>query len=181
MPNFLNIDGTVEDSFKVGGPQGPQAKNNSGAFQFRNSADSADANISAGTATLATADVSTSLVFSEATNDLTVVAEDQSGGARTATFPNLGGNDEITLNAQSQTLSNKTLTTPTIVSSGSIIDGNGNAYVVFEQTGSAVAEVKIKNAATGSNPELIGQGETNTGLNLVCSGTGAVIVASYRS
>lgn len=178
MPNFLNIDGTVEGSFKIGGPQGPQAKNNSGAFQFRNSADSADANISAATATLATADVSTSIVFNESTNDLTVVADDQTGGARTATFPNLGGNDEITFNTQQQTLANKTLTTPTIVSTGSIIDGNGNAYVVFEETGSAVAEVKIKNASTGLNPEIIGQGETNTGLNLVCAGTGAVIVAS---
>ena len=173
MANFLNIDGTQEAAFKINGPAGPQIKNDAGTFKLRNTGDSADAAVSASTAT-----VSTSIIFDQ-TNDLTVDAPNQTGAARIASFPALGANDQITCNDAVQTLAGKTLTTPTIVNAGSIIDGNANEYVKFEQTNLAVNEITIKNNIANNPPQILATGgDANVTLGLIAKGTGAVFVGS---
>lgn len=68
-----------------------------------------------------------------------------------------------------------TLTTPRIVDTGYIADANGNEYLKFSQTTSAVNEITIKNAATTNAPEIQATGgDTNIDIKLVPKGTGIV-------
>jgi len=71
-----------------------------------------------------------------------------------------------------QTLTNKTLTSPKIGTS--ILDTNGNELLLLTATGSAVNEITLANAASGNAPSLTASGETNVSLNLVPKGTGQV-------
>ena len=69
-----------------------------------------------------------------------------------------------------QTLTNKTLTTPVIAQ---INDTNGNEEVKFTTTASAVNELTVANAATGSGPEISATGgDTNIDLKLTPKGSG---------
>ncbi len=75
------------------------------------------------------------------------------------------------------TLTNKTLTTPTLTSPiiDVIDDSNGNEEIIFTTTASAVNELTVANAATGNNPNVTASGDdTNVGINLTPKGTGAV-------
>lgn len=84
------------------------------------------------------------------------------------------GSDVVTL-TDTQTLSSKTLTTPKIVDTGSIIDGNANEYIKFSQTASAVNEITVTNAATTAAPQLSATGDdTNIDLKLAGKGTGKI-------
>jgi len=59
------------------------------------------------------------VVFNEATNDLTLAVADQATGARTLTIPDLGAADgDLVVSNLAQTLTNKTLTAPTISATG---------------------------------------------------------------
>lgn len=72
-----------------------------------------------------------------------------------------------------QTLTNKTLTSPKIT--GSVLDSNGNEVITLVSVASAVNEVSISNAATGTGPTLSATGgDTNIDLNLAGKGTGSV-------
>jgi len=72
-----------------------------------------------------------------------------------------------------QTLTNKTLTTPVIAQ---INDANGNEELKFTTTASAVNEITITNAATGTRPDLsVTGGDTNIGLSITTKGTGLVL------
>ncbi len=71
-----------------------------------------------------------------------------------------------------QTLTNKTLTSPKIGTS--ILDTNGAELLLLTATGSAVNEITLANAASGNAPSLTASGETNVSLNLVPKGTGQV-------
>ena len=74
-----------------------------------------------------------------------------------------------------QTLTNKTLTSPKIGTN--ILDTNGNELVVLTATGSAVNEVTLANAATGNSPTLTASGgDANIDLTLAGKGTGKVVV-----
>ena len=73
-----------------------------------------------------------------------------------------------------QTLTNKTLTSPKIGTS--ILDTNGNELALLTATGSAVNEFTIANGATGNGPRLSATGETNVDLDLLAKGTGHVTV-----
>ena len=73
-----------------------------------------------------------------------------------------------------QTLTNKTLTTPKIGTS--ILDTNGNELFKLTATGSAVNEFTIANAASGAGPRLSATGETNVDLDLLAKGTGHITV-----
>jgi len=94
-----------------------------------------------------------------------------------------------------QTLTNKTLTSPTlntaILQLGAslntngfdiafnnatgIDDDSGNQQIIFNKTASAVNEVTLANAATGNNPNFTASGDdTNIGINFTPKGTGAV-------
>ena len=80
----------------------------------------------------------------------------------------------ITLSG-TQTLTNKTLTTPKIGTS--ILDTNGNELAKLTATGSAVNEFTVANAATGGSPTLSATGgDSNIDLDLLAKGTGHVTV-----
>ncbi len=77
--------------------------------------------------------------------------------------------------AGTETLTNKTLTAPKIVTNGYIADAIGNELLVFGQTANAVNEIKISNAASNLGPTIETQGSsTNVDLNISTKGTGKV-------
>ena len=75
-----------------------------------------------------------------------------------------------------QTLTNKTLTSPKIGTS--ILDTNGNELALLTATGSAVNEFTIANAATGAGPTISSTGgDSNIDINITPKGTGDVVLA----
>ena len=87
----------------------------------------------------------------------------------------LGQDGDVTLTG-TQTLTNKTLTSPKIGTN--ILDTNGNELVVLTATSSAVNEVTLANAATGGAPTITASGETNVGITLAAKGTGVIQLQS---
>jgi hypothetical protein len=83
----------------------------------------------------------------------------------------VGEANEVTLTG-TQTLTNKTLTSPKIGTN--ILDTNGNELINLTATGSAVNELTLANAATGNGPILSATGETNVDINLNPKGTGVL-------
>ena len=81
------------------------------------------------------------------------------------------GAGDVTLTG-TQTLTNKTLTSPKIGTS--ILDTNGNELALLTATGSAVNEITLANAATGNGPIISSTGETNVDLNLNPKGSGVL-------
>ena len=82
------------------------------------------------------------------------------------------GMGTVTLDG-TQTLTNKTLTSPKIGTN--ILDTNGNELINFTATGSAVNELTIANAGTGvAGPVISATGETNVGININPKGTGVL-------
>jgi len=72
-----------------------------------------------------------------------------------------------------QTLTNKTLTTPII---GQINDANGNAELKFSAIASAVNQVTIENSATGNPVHISATGtDTNIGIHLAPKGTSGYV------
>ena len=85
------------------------------------------------------------------------------------------GMGDVTLTG-TQTLTNKTLTSPKIGTS--INDTNGNESVKLTATSSAVNEFTIANAATGAGPTLSSTGgDSNIDINITPKGTGDVVLA----
>ena len=75
-----------------------------------------------------------------------------------------------------QTLTNKTLTSPKIGTS--ILDTNGNELALLTATSSAVNEFTIANGATGQAPTLSSTGgDSNIDINIIPKGTGDVVLA----
>jgi len=84
----------------------------------------------------------------------------------------VGAAGDVTLTG-TQTLTNKTLTSPKIGTN--ILDTNGNELINFTATGSAVNELTIANAGTGvTGPVISATGETNVGININPKGTGVL-------
>ena len=84
----------------------------------------------------------------------------------------VGATGDVTLTG-TQTLTNKTLTSPVIGTK--ISDTNGNELINLTATGSAVNEFTLANASTGNAPTLSATGETNVGINIKPKGTGETI------
>ena len=85
------------------------------------------------------------------------------------------GAGDVTLTG-TQTLTNKTLTSPKIGTS--ILDTSGNELALLTATGSAVNEFTIANAATGNGPTLSSTGgDSNIDINVTPKGTGDVVLA----
>ena len=78
---------------------------------------------------------------------------------------------DVTLTG-TETLTNKTLTSPKIGTS--ILDTNGNELALLTATSSAVNEFTIANAGTGAGPTLSSTGETNVDININPKGTGVL-------
>ena len=82
---------------------------------------------------------------------------------------------DVTLTG-TQTLTNKTLTSPKIGTS--ILDTNGNELALLTATSSAVNEFTIANAATSAGPTLSSTGgDSNIDINITPKGTGDVVLA----
>ena len=74
-----------------------------------------------------------------------------------------------------QTLTNKTLTSPKIGTS--ILDTNGNELFKLTATSSAVNEITYNNAATGNKPTLTASGDdSNIGVSIQPKGSGTVTI-----
>jgi hypothetical protein len=72
-----------------------------------------------------------------------------------------------------QTLTNKTLTSPKIGTS--ILDTNGAQLALLTATSSAVNEITLANAATGNDPIISATGDdSNVGISFVTKGTGVI-------
>jgi len=79
---------------------------------------------------------------------------------------------DVTLTG-TQTLTNKTLTSPKIGTS--ILDTNGNELFKLTATSSAVNEITYANAATGNKPTLTASGDdTNIGVSIQPKGSGTI-------
>lgn len=86
-------------------------------------------------------------------------------------LPVLADSDTLTFNAQTQTLTNKTLTSPKIGTA--IQDVNGAELLKVTATASAANELTIANAAAGNRPTISATGtDTNVGINIENKGTG---------
>ena len=86
----------------------------------------------------------------------------------------IGEANEVTLTG-TQTLTNKTLTSPKIGTN--ILDTNGNELLTLTATGSAVNELTLANAATGNKPTLTASGgDTNISVAILPKGSGQVTI-----
>ena len=115
---------------------------------------------SGATVTFAADDKSTKVIFLDgvATN--------------TGVFDTGLGEGDVTLTG-TQTLTNKTLTSPKIGTS--ILDTNGNELFLLTATGSAINELTYANAAAGNAPSFTATGgDSNININLVPKGTGQI-------
>lgn len=109
--------------------------------------------------TLTSAIVDTSLIFDEATNDLTVVANDQATAAATLTLPDLGGvGGDVTVTNLAQTLSNKELTTPSINGDVTFVETTNNLVLAVTDQTSAVSTLTV--------PDFAGVSQTLTLVDL---------------
>ena len=118
--------------------------------------------------------------YASGSGDSFTFAADNKGDALVFATANDGTNPDIdTLPAGdvtltgTQTLTNKTLTSPKIGTS--ILDTNGNELFLLTATSSAVNELTYANAATGNAPSFTASGgDSNININLVPKGTGQV-------
>ena len=94
----------------------------------------------------------------------------------TGVFEATIGTGDVTLTG-TQTLTNKTLTSPKIGTN--ILDTNGLELLNLTATGSAVNELTLANASTGNSPVLSATGgDSNVGITLTPKGTGEITIAA---
>jgi copper(I)-binding protein len=106
-----------------------------------------------------------------------VFAVSELAADRTVTLPLLTGADEFVFKDHTQTLTNKTLTTPKIATTGAIVDAGGDEYLKFVEATTPVTYVQITSGDTTVAPKVQGAGETNTDLHLLGTGTGNVKIS----
>ena len=101
-------------------------------------------------------------------------------GSGNLTWGKAGLDGDVTLTG-TQTLSNKTLTSPKIVDGDFIADGNGNEILVFNSTSSAVNTLEISNSNTGNDVSISAIGtDDNIGINLITKGSGTINIVDNK-
>ena len=118
--------------------------------------------------------------YASGSGDTFTFAADDKGDQLVFATANDGTNPDIyTLNfgdvtlTGTQTLTNKTLTSPAIGTS--ILDTNGNELFLLTATGSAINELTLANAAAGNDPSFAATGgDTNIGMELKTKGSGVI-------
>lgn len=94
-------------------------------------------------------------------------------------FPDLTDSDTFVMTKHTQTLENKTLTSPIIsapvIENKRILDSNENDIISFDTQAAAVNNITLSNRATGVAPRVDASGnDTNINLALGSKGTGAI-------
>lgn len=93
-------------------------------------------------------------------------------------LPVITANDTFTFDNAASTLKNKTLNAPIMHSprlGANILDSAGSEIITITKAGSAVNQINIRNAATGSAPSIRADGDdTNVNLELYGQGTGGI-------
>ncbi len=113
--------------------------------------------------------------LSGATNAKTMTIISSQTDDRAITLPD--ATDTLVGKATTDVLSNKTLTTPKIVTTGAICDAGGDEYLKFVEATTPVTYVQITSGDTGVAPKVQAAGETNIDLHLLGSGTGNVYIS----
>ena len=105
-----------------------------------------------------------------------VIVPGELAADRNINLPVLSDSDTFVFSAVTQTLTNKTLTSPKIGTA--INDTSGAEIIKLTATSSAVNEINVTNNSTGNNPIISAfGGDTNINLKLSGKGTGSVEVA----
>lgn len=101
---------------------------------------------------------------------------------RNVSLPLITADDTFTLNDATGILKNKTLSAPILNSprlGTNVLDSAGSEIITLTKAGSAVNQVNIRNAASGSAPSIRADGDdTNVNLELYGQGTGGVALES---
>lgn len=106
--------------------------------------------------------------------DQYIIGVSELAADRTITLPALTGNDTFVFEAHTQTLTNKTLTSPIV---NQITTDGTEEVLIFADAGAAVNEVTITNAATGTGPIISATGDdTDVDLSLQPKADGNVII-----
>jgi len=143
--------------------------------------------LTGGSQSLTSAVLTTPQIQDTSSNHQYIFAPSELAADRTVTLPLLAGNDTFSFIGFTETLTNKTLTSPVLtapkfVDAGFIADAAGNEQLVFQQTSSAVNHVELTNAATGGSALInaVG-GDANVSLAIGSKGTGSLILNSKYS
>jgi hypothetical protein len=163
--------GTGATSFTAGGIL---TGNGTGALAVSSAGTTGQALISGGTGapTWTTGTLTLAGNFATAgTSPLTLTTT----GTTNATIP-AGTVTLVDLNT-TQTLTNKSLTSPRIITS--LLDANGASMLAWSPVASAVNYLSIANATATNAPSLTATGsDTNINLNLITKGTGTLAISS---
>jgi hypothetical protein len=140
--------------------------------------------LTGGTQSLTSAVLTTPQIQDTSSNHQYIFAPSELAADRTVTLPLLAGNDTFSFVGFTETLTNKTLTspvltTPKIADAGFIADANGNEQIVFQTTASAVNHIELTNAATGGAAAInaVG-GDAAVSLAIAAKGTGSLSLSS---
>tara|TARA_A100001515_G_scaffold43271_1_gene34120 strand:- start:22809 stop:23807 length:999 start_codon:yes stop_codon:yes gene_type:complete len=103
---------------------------------------------------------------------------------RNVVLPLLGSNDVMVMEAHNQTLTNKSLASPTISSpkiTTHLSDSTGNPVISFTDVGNTRNRIKVTGVSNGNTPSLsvIGSTDANIGLDISSKGTGIVNINQY--
>jgi microcystin-dependent protein len=96
---------------------------------------------------------------------------------KTLTSPTITDKNASGTDSGTETLNNKTLNSPKIDTA--ILDSNGNEVIATPATASAVNEITVTNSATGNDVQVTATGsDTNIGLKIKAKGSGRVKIGT---